>query len=169
MRGMGLDFETARIISALPEIVEFNIGHFLIARGHFHRPGGGDLNDANGHRRPAATVKLTHFMIIGFGTDLCDIVASSSCWSDTVNVSSNGFSPTSSAANPRAAARAASYAKRFAAKEACAKALGTGMSRWRRVARHGRCQFAVGQADPALDRRRRHAARGLNASQITNP
>ena len=44
-------------------------------------------------------------------------------------------SPTRSAGNPtRRAGRAASYAKRFAAKEACAKALGTGFRKgvfWR--------------------------------------
>jgi pyridoxine 5-phosphate synthase len=33
--GHGLDFETARIISALPEIAELNIGHFLIGEAIF--------------------------------------------------------------------------------------------------------------------------------------
>ncbi|WP_158810826.1 pyridoxine 5'-phosphate synthase [Beijerinckia sp. L45] len=33
--GHGLDFETARIISALPQIVELNIGHFLIGEAIF--------------------------------------------------------------------------------------------------------------------------------------
>jgi pyridoxine 5-phosphate synthase len=33
--GHGLDFETARIVSALPEIVELNIGHFLIGDAIF--------------------------------------------------------------------------------------------------------------------------------------
>lgn len=33
--GHGLDFETARILSALPEIVELNIGHFLIGEAVF--------------------------------------------------------------------------------------------------------------------------------------
>jgi pyridoxine 5-phosphate synthase len=33
--GHGLDFETARIIAALPEIVELNIGHFLVGEAIF--------------------------------------------------------------------------------------------------------------------------------------
>jgi pyridoxine 5-phosphate synthase len=33
--GHGLDYETARIISGLPQIVELNIGHFLIAEAIF--------------------------------------------------------------------------------------------------------------------------------------
>ena len=68
-------------------------------------------------------------MIIGIGTDLCDIdrIAGSlerfgerfvrRCFTDTERRRSDGR-----------AGRAASYAKRFAAKEACAKALGTGIS-----------------------------------------
>ncbi|MCL2384826.1 MAG: holo-ACP synthase [Alphaproteobacteria bacterium] len=66
-------------------------------------------------------------MIIGFGNDLCDIRRIESslerfgerflvrCFTETERAKSDGR-----------AARAASYAKRFAAKEACAKALGTG-------------------------------------------
>jgi len=74
-------------------------------------------------------------MIIGVGSDLCDIrrievtlerfggrfVAR--CFTDIEQRRSEGR-----------AGRAASYAKRFAAKEACAKALGTGLKRgvfWR--------------------------------------
>ena len=33
--GHGLDFDTARIIAALPQIVELNIGHFLIGEAIF--------------------------------------------------------------------------------------------------------------------------------------
>jgi pyridoxine 5-phosphate synthase len=33
--GHGLDFDTARVISTLPEIVELNIGHFLIGEAVF--------------------------------------------------------------------------------------------------------------------------------------
>ena len=33
--GHGLDYETARAISAVPEIVELNIGHFLIGEAVF--------------------------------------------------------------------------------------------------------------------------------------
>ncbi|MGZ9086926.1 MAG: pyridoxine 5'-phosphate synthase, partial [Rhodoplanes sp.] len=33
--GHGLDYETARRVSALPQIVELNIGHFLIGEAIF--------------------------------------------------------------------------------------------------------------------------------------
>ena len=33
--GHGLDYETARLIAALPQIVELNIGHFLIGEAIF--------------------------------------------------------------------------------------------------------------------------------------
>ncbi len=67
-------------------------------------------------------------MIIGFGNDLCDIRRIEDslarfgerfvnrCFTDVERSKSDGR-----------AGRAASYAKRFAAKEACAKALGTGL------------------------------------------
>ncbi|PWB83050.1 MAG: holo-ACP synthase [Methylocystaceae bacterium] len=67
-------------------------------------------------------------MIIGFGNDLCDIRRieealgrygerfTRRCFTDIERARSDGR-----------ASRAASYAKRFAAKEACAKALGTGI------------------------------------------
>jgi holo-[acyl-carrier protein] synthase len=68
-------------------------------------------------------------MIIGIGNDLCDIRRveetlakygerfTQRCFTDIERRKSEGR-----------AARAASYAKRFAAKEACAKALGTGLN-----------------------------------------
>jgi holo-[acyl-carrier protein] synthase len=74
-------------------------------------------------------------MIVGIGSDLCDIVRIEEtlerfgqrfverCFTDIERKRSD-----------RRAGRAASYAKRFAAKEACAKALGTGLRRgvfWR--------------------------------------
>ena len=68
-----------------------------------------------------------------------------------------------------AATRAASYAKRFAAKEACAKALGTGMRAGRLLARHGRGQPAVRQADHGADRRRGRAARRADAGRPPAP
>jgi len=70
-------------------------------------------------------------MIIGLGSDLCDIrriEASLARFGDrfTARIFSAGER---ARAERRAHARAASYAKRFAAKEACAKALGTGFRR----------------------------------------
>ncbi|MDR3460875.1 MAG: holo-ACP synthase [Beijerinckiaceae bacterium] len=67
-------------------------------------------------------------MIIGIGTDLCDI--------DRIQQSLERYgerfihrlyTETERRRSEERAGRAASYAKRFAAKEACAKALGTGI------------------------------------------
>ncbi len=74
-------------------------------------------------------------MIIGLGNDLIDIRRIEKA------IEKHGerfldrlFTPIERRKSDARAARAASYAKRFAAKEACAKALGTGMSQgvfWR--------------------------------------
>ncbi len=68
-------------------------------------------------------------MIIGLGSDLIDIRRIEQTlerhgdrFVDRV------FTPTERARSERRKERGASYAKRFAAKEACAKALGTGLS-----------------------------------------
>jgi holo-[acyl-carrier protein] synthase len=67
-------------------------------------------------------------MIIGIGSDLCDIrriEASLARFGERFTM--RVFSDVERARSERRVhARAASYAKRFAAKEACAKALGTG-------------------------------------------
>lgn len=67
-------------------------------------------------------------MILGLGSDLCDIrriEASLAKFGERFTL--RVFSAVERArAERRAHARAGSYAKRFAAKEACAKALGTG-------------------------------------------
>jgi holo-[acyl-carrier protein] synthase len=74
-------------------------------------------------------------MIIGLGNDLIDIRRIEK------TIAAHGdrfigriFTDIERAKSDRRANRAASYAKRFAAKEACAKALGTGLNRgvfWR--------------------------------------
>jgi holo-[acyl-carrier protein] synthase len=68
-------------------------------------------------------------MIIGLGNDMVDIsriektlLAHGDRFTERI------FTPTEREKSDRRANRAASYAKRFAAKEACAKALGTGFS-----------------------------------------
>ncbi len=74
-------------------------------------------------------------MIIGIGSDLCDIRRIE----DTLQrfgprFTQRCFTDIEQARSEKKAARAESYAKRFAAKEACAKALGTGLHRgvfWR--------------------------------------
>lgn len=74
-------------------------------------------------------------MIIGLGNDLIDIrriEATIERYGD--RFLNRIFTETERAKSDRRAGRAASYAKRFAAKEACSKALGTGLRRgvfWR--------------------------------------
>ena len=70
-------------------------------------------------------------MIIGTGTDLCDIRRiEKSLERFGARFTERLFSPLERArAERRPHDRAATYAKRFAAKEACAKALGTGFRR----------------------------------------
>ena len=68
-------------------------------------------------------------MIIGLGSDLIDIrriARSLERFGD--RFTTRVFTDIEKAKSDRRKERAASYAKRFAAKEACAKALGTGMS-----------------------------------------
>ncbi len=74
-------------------------------------------------------------MIIGVGSDLCDIrrIQDSLDRFDE-RFTHRLYTDIERARSERKQDRAASYAKRFAAKEACAKALGTGISRgvfWR--------------------------------------
>ena len=69
-------------------------------------------------------------MIIGVGSDLCDIrriAAALERFGE--RFSARIFTDIERARSEGKPDRAASYAKRFAAKEACAKALGTGMRR----------------------------------------
>lgn len=68
-------------------------------------------------------------MIIGVGNDLCDIgrvEKTLARYGD--RFTQRCFTEVERQKSDRRAQRAASYAKRFAAKEACAKALGTGLS-----------------------------------------
>ncbi|MGB8277829.1 MAG: holo-ACP synthase [Methylovirgula sp.] len=74
-------------------------------------------------------------MIIGYGIDLCDIRRVEAALARFgERFTSRCFTDIERARSEARAGRAASYAKRFAAKEACAKALGTGLRRgiyWR--------------------------------------
>ncbi|WP_269713546.1 holo-ACP synthase [Caulobacter sp. NIBR2454] len=69
-------------------------------------------------------------MIIGIGSDLCDIrrIQKSLDRFDQ-RFTNRIFTEIERARSERKPDRASSYAKRFAAKEACAKALGTGVPR----------------------------------------
>jgi holo-[acyl-carrier protein] synthase len=67
-------------------------------------------------------------MILGIGSDLCDIRRiERSLERFGTRFTHRIFTVGERARSERRAAAAASYARRFAAKEACAKALGTGM------------------------------------------
>jgi holo-[acyl-carrier protein] synthase len=69
-------------------------------------------------------------VIIGLGNDLIDIRRIESTLERFgARFTDRVFTETERAKSDRRAQRAASYAKRFAAKEACAKALGTGVPR----------------------------------------
>ena len=74
-------------------------------------------------------------MILGVGNDLCDIRRiEKSLEPFGERFVQRVFTETEQKRSEGRATRAASYAKRFAAKEACAKALGTGLRRgvfWR--------------------------------------
>ena len=76
-------------------------------------------------------------MIIGIGSDLCDIRRIEKTLARYgKQFAERCFTETERRKSDRRANRAASYAKRFAAKEACAKALGTGLRRgvfWRDI------------------------------------
>ena len=68
-------------------------------------------------------------MIIGLGNDLCEIArVEKTLERYGERFTKRCFTDIERAKSDRRAQRAASYAKRFAAKEACAKALGTGLS-----------------------------------------
>ncbi len=67
-------------------------------------------------------------MIVGIGSDLCDIRRIAQTLEKYgPRFIERCFTETERRKSDRRAERAASYAKRFAAKEACAKALGTGL------------------------------------------
>lgn len=67
-------------------------------------------------------------MIVGIGSDLCDIRRIQSTLDRFGDrFTHRVYTEVERLRSERKADRAASYAKRFAAKEACAKALGTGM------------------------------------------
>ena len=133
--GHGLDYSTAATISGLPQIVELNIGHYLMGEAIFVGLGESVRRMRASMDGPRQVAAKRHgggderwdMMILGLGNDIIDIRRVertierygdrflSRVFTDIERMKSDGR-----------AMRAASYAKRFAAKEACAKALGTG-------------------------------------------
>ena len=104
-------------------------------------------------------------MIIGIGSDLCDIRRiEQSLERFGTRFTHRIFTEGERARSDRKAERAASYAKRFAAKEACAKALGTGLRRgvfWRDM---GVVNLRTGQPTMALT-----GGAALRLRQLTPP
>ena len=90
-------------------------------------------------------------MIIGLGSDLCDIRRIEKVLeAHGERFIARIFTDIERAKSEPRTARAASYAKRFAAKEACAKALGTGLNNgvyWRDI---GVVNLPSGQPSMAL-------------------
>ena len=127
--GHGLDYDTARTIAALPQIVELNIGHFLIGEAIFVGLAESvrQMRAAMAEGRSRAKWRVGQ-MIIGVGSDLCDIRRVEETLARFgERFVARCFTEVERRRSEARAGRAASYAKRFAAKEACAKALGTGL------------------------------------------
>ena len=108
------------------QIVELNIGHFLIGASVFlGLPDA--MADAPLHAG-RARINRRAFMILGIGNDLIDIRRIQKTlerYGD--RFVQRIFTSEEQARSERRRLHAASYAKRFAAKEACSKALGTGL------------------------------------------
>ena len=100
-------------------------------------------------------------MIIGLGSDLCNIERiQNSLDRFGERFENRVFTDVERAkAARRPFTRAGTYAKRFAAKEAFSKAVGTGFQARRVHEGHRRGQRALGRADAGADRRRRRTAR----------
>ena len=130
--GHGLDYETAETIAALPEIAELNIGYFMMGEALFVGLGETVRSMRAAMDRGRQRSAWLPHMIIGIGSDLIDITRVAK----VIERHGDRFLDRifTDAERARAARRAksekmvvATYAKRFAAKEACSKALGTGI------------------------------------------
>lgn len=123
-------------MAAIPTLVELNIGHFLVGEAIFT-----GLEAAIRRMRALmdeARATAGHDprpMIIGIGSDIIDIRRIERTLERYgERFTARIFTETERAKSDRRRLRAASYAKRYAAKEACSKALGTGFRRgvfWR--------------------------------------
>ena len=107
-------------------------------------------------------------MILGLGSDICDIRRIERAlerFGDALPRARVHRDERRRAERRNGQARSGTYAKRFAAKEACAKALGTGFARGVFMSDHRRGEPARRPADAAADggavdpARRTHAAR----------
>ena len=162
--GHGLDYASAETIAALPQIVELNIGHFLVGESVFE-----GLAETVKFMRAAMDRGRRKFalMIIGLGSDMVDVrrIARS------IERYGERFLGRIFTAAERAKAESRAnmvetYAKRFAAKEACSKALGTGFRSgvfWRDM---GVVNLPSGPAHHEADRRRAQTAAGDHAGRL---
>jgi holo-[acyl-carrier protein] synthase len=90
-------------------------------------------------------------MILGIGSDLCDIRRIEKTLARFGDrFTQRTFTDTERGRSERKPDRASSYAKRFAAKEACSKALGTGLKRGVHLADMGVVNLPSGQPTMAL-------------------
>ena len=174
--GHGLDYASAETIAALPEIVELNIGHFLVGEAVFDRASRETVRcDARRHATRGPRIRLRRSgMIIGLGSDLVDVRRIARVHRAPRRPLPRPHLHADGAGQGRAARQPVeTYAKRFAAKEACAKALGTGFRRgvfWRDMGvvnlPSGRPTMQLtGGALPGSRRSRRPAARRASTSR----
>ena len=156
--GHGLDFVTAEKIAALSADRRTQYRPFSDWRSDLRRPCRRGAKNARGDG-PRPTHGRGCIMILGIGTDIADVRRIAKVierhgdrFIDRV------FTPVERAKAERRRNRAETYAKRFAAKEACAKALGTGLRAgvwWRDM---GVVNLPRRPADAGTDRRRQTAA-----------
>ena len=126
--GHGLTYETVKPVAAIPELAELNIGHFLIGEAIFVGLERERAADARADGRGAASGRRGGLMILGIGSDLIDIRRIEKTLERYgERFIGRVFTDIERRKSEGRKMRAASYAKRFAAKEACAKALGTGL------------------------------------------
>ena len=161
--GHGLSYADVGPVAAIPEVRELNIGHFLVGEAIFVglEPAIREMRRVMDEAR-----RQEPRVILGIGNDLCDISRiekSLERFGD--RFVQRIFTEIEQKRSEGRATRAASYAKRFAAKEACAKALGTGLRRgvfWRDM---GVINHARRQAHHGADRRRAGAPAGDHAGR----
>jgi len=125
--GHGIDYETVKPLAAIPEVMELNIGHFLIGEAIFIGLGPAIQRNARAHgRSPRHESRGDHwprFRSVGHPPDRKDPGAPRRAVHEP-HLHRGRTHPLRAQERPRRLLR-----KRFAAKEACAKALGTGMRR----------------------------------------
>ena len=137
--GHGLTFDTVAGVARLPQVVELNIGHFLIGEAIFD----GLASAVKRMRVLMDEARQEQIcwrageagVILGIGNDIIDIRRIERTLERYgERFIARIFTDVERQKSEARRQRAASYAKRFAAKEACAKALGTGLRRgvyWR--------------------------------------